>query len=443
MRIELSEHFTYKKLLRFTFPSMIMMVFTSIYGVVDGFFISNFVGADPFAAINLVMPFLMIFGAVGFMIGTGGSALVAYIFGVGDEKKANEIFSLLIYILIGLGLICTIAGLIFLEPVCRLLGADENMMPYCIEYGRIILWSLVPYMLQNVFQSFLVTAEQPNLGLYVTIAAGATNMVLDALLVGVFRLGIPGAAIATAISQCIGGAIPLLYFIFPNKSKLRLGKTRMDLRSVVKACTNGSSEFMTNVSLSIVNMLYNWQLMRLLGTDGVAAYGVIMYVNFIFLAIFIGYSMGSAPIVGYHYGAGNKEELKNLLRKSIRIILVMSVLLTALAVLLAKPMALIFVSYDAHLLAMTVSAFTIYAFSFLLSGINIYASSFFTALNDGITSAGISFGRTLVFQVISVILLPLLVGADGIWYAVILAELMALVLSLSCLFGLRKKYGYM
>lgn len=443
MRIELSEHFTYKKLLRFTFPSMIMMVFTSIYGVVDGFFISNFVGADPFAAINLVMPFLMIFGAVGFMIGTGGSALVAYIFGVGDEKKANEIFSLLIYILIGLGLVCTIAGLIFLEPVCRLLGADENMMPYCIEYGRIILWSLVPYMLQNVFQSFLVTAEQPNLGLYVTIAAGVTNMVLDALLVGVFRLGIPGAAIATAISQCIGGAIPLLYFIFPNKSKLRLGKTRMDLRSVVKACTNGSSEFMTNVSLSIVNMLYNWQLMRLLGTDGVAAYGVIMYVNFIFLAIFIGYSMGSAPIVGYHYGAGNKEELKNLLRKSIRIILVMSVLLTALAVLLAKPMALIFVSYDAHLLAMTVSAFTIYAFSFLLSGINIYASSFFTALNDGITSAGISFGRTLVFQVISVILLPLLVGADGIWYAVILAELMALVLSLSCLFGLRKKYGYM
>lgn len=443
MNIELSEHFTYKKLLRFTFPSMIMMVFTSIYGVVDGFFISNYVGAEPFAAINLVMPFLMIFGAIGFMIGTGGSALVAYIFGVGDTKKANEIFSLLIYILIGLGLVCTVVGLIFLEPVCRLLGADDVMLPYCVEYGRIILLSLIPFMLQNVFQSFLVTAERPNLGLYVTIAAGVTNMVLDWLLVGVFRFGIPGAATATALSQCIGGVIPFVYFILPNKSKLRLGRTHMDLRSVVKACTNGSSEFMTNVSLSIVNMLYNWQLIRLVGTNGVAAYGVIMYVNFIFLAIFIGYSMGSAPIVGYHYGAGNKGELKSLLKKSIQIILIMGVLLTGIAVLLARPLALIFVSYDQELLAMTITAFTIYAFSFLFSGVNIYASSFFTALNDGITSAGISFGRTLVFQIISVILLPMLVGAEGIWYAVIVAELLALILSVGCLIGLRKKYGYM
>lgn len=268
-------------------------------------------------------------------------------------------------------------------------------------------------------------------------------MVLDWLLVGVFRCGIPGAAVATALSQCIGGVIPFIYFILPNKSKLRLGRTYMDLRSVVKACTNGSSEFMTNVSLSIVNMLYNWQLIRLVGTNGVAAYGVIMYVNFIFLAIFIGYSMGSAPIVGYHYGAGNKGELKSLLKKSMQIILIMGILLTGIAVLLARPLALIFVSYDQELLAMTITAFTIYAFSFLFSGVNIYASSFFTALNDGITSAGISFGRTLVFQVISVILLPMLVGAEGIWYAVVVAELLALILSVGCLVGLRKKYGYM
>lgn len=443
MKITLSEHFTYKKLLRFTWPSIIMMVFTSVYGVVDGFFISNYVGAGPFAAVNLVMPFLMIFGAVGFMIGTGGSALVAYQLGLGDEKKANETFSLLLYVLIGLGILCTVIGLCFLTPICRLLGADQEMLPYCVKYGRIILLTLVPYMLQNVFQSFLVTAERPTLGLYVTIAAGVTNMILDWLFVGVFPFGVEGAAVATAISQCVGGFLPLAYFILPNKSKLHLGRTRSDVRSVVKACTNGSSEFMTNVSLSLVTMLYNWQLIRLIGTDGVAAYGVIMYANFIFIAIYIGYSMGSAPIVGYHYGAGNKDELKSLLNKSLRIIGAMSVILTVLAIALAKPLGLIFVGYDKALLSMTITAFMIYAVSFLFSGFNIYASAFFTALNDGPVSALISFGRTLVFQIVSVILLPVLIGADGIWYAVILAEVMALGLSVSCIIANRKKYGYM
>lgn len=443
MNIELSEHFTYGKLMKFTFPSIIMMILTSVYGVVDGFFISNFIGAKPFAAVNIVMPFLMILGAVGFMTGTGGSALIAYQLGVGDSKKANETFSLLIYVLIGLGVFFTVIGILFLRPICRILGADEGMMPYCVQYGRIILVALVPFMLQNVFQSFLVTAERPDLGLYITIACGLTNMVLDALLVGVFRLGVPGAAVATALSQFIGGVIPLLYFCFPNKSKLRLGKTRMDISAIAKACSNGASEFMTNISMSIVNMLYNWQLIRMLGTNGVAAYGVIMYVNFIFIAIFIGYSMGSAPIVGYHYGAGNKGELKNLLSKSLKIILVMSVVLTALAVVLARPLSLIFVSYDQELLAMTVMAFTIYAFSFLVCGFNIYVSSFFTALNDGITSAGISFGRTLVFQIISVLLLPALFGPGGIWYAVIVAEVLAFLVSAGCLFGFKNKYGYL
>lgn len=443
MSIQLSEHFTYKKLLRFTFPSMVMMVFSSVYGVVDGFFISNYVGAEPFAAVNIVMPFLMLFGAVGFMIGTGGSALVAYLLGAGDERKANETFSLLIYVLIGIGVLFTGIGLLSLEQVCGLLGADAAMMEYCVKYGRIILYSLVPFMLQNVFQSFLVTAERPKLGLFVTVAAGVTNIVLDAVMMGVFHLGVEGAALATAISQCIGGMLPLLYFVFPNTSKLRLGKNRMDGRSILKACTNGSSEFMTNISMSIVNMLYNWQLMRFLGMDGVAAYGVIMYVNFIFLAIFMGYSIGSAPIVGFHYGAANQDELKNLFRKSMRIIAVMSVILTVLALISAKPLALIFVSYDKTILDLTVKAFMIYAFSFLFAGVNIYASSFFTALNDGLVSAGISFGRTLVFQIISVLLVPVLVGADGIWYAVIVAEVFALVVSVSCIVYNKDKYGYM
>ena len=359
MHIELSEHFTYSKLLRFTFPSIIMMVLNSIYGVVDGFFISNFIGAEPFAAVNIVIPFLMIFGAVGFMIGTGGSALVAYTLGVGDKKKANEIFSLLVYLLVGLGLLLTVISEIFVGPISQFLGADAEMLPYCVTYGRILMIALVPFMLQNVFQSFLVTAERPQLGLVTTLVSSVLNIVLDALFIAVFRWGVAGAASATALSQTIGGIVPLTFFIMSRSSKLRLGKTHMDLRAITKACTNGASEFMTNVSMSIVNMLYNWQLMRMLGTNGVAAYGVIMYVNDIFLSIYIGYSMGSAPIVGYHYGAENRDELKNLFKKSLRIILVMSIVLTIAAELLARPLSMIFVSYDTELLEMTTYAFAV------------------------------------------------------------------------------------
>ena len=442
MNIQLSEHFTYGKLLKFTFPSIVMMVFTSIYGVVDGVFVSNFAGSESFAAVNLIMPFLMILGAIGFMLGTGGSALVAFILGTGDGQKANRVFSLMVYVLIVLGGIFMVGGILFMEPMARLLGADKAMLPVCVQYGRIVMLGLIPFMLQNTFQSFLVTAERPHFGLYITIAAGVTNMALDALFVGVFRWGVAGAAAATVISQIVGGVIPLVYFICPNKSKLRLGKTKMDFRVLGKAAANGSSEFMTNVSMSLVNMLYNWQLMRLIGAQGVAVFGIIMYVSFIFAAIFIGYSMGSAPVIGFHYGAGNKEELKGLFRKSLWILLVFSVVLTGLAMMLAKPLAMIFVAYDAELLELTKRALTIYSLAFLMSGFNIFASSFFTALNDGLTSALISFGRTLMFQVASVLLLPLIFDVDGIWAAVILAEGLALILSAVCVIRNRKKYGY-
>lgn len=442
MNIQLSEHFTYKKLLRFTLPSIVMMVFSSIYGVVDGVFVSNFVGSEAFAAVNLIMPFLMVLGAVGFMIGTGGSALVSFTLGTGDERKANEIFSMLIYVLIAVGAVFTVVGMVFMEPVARFLGADETMVPVCVTYGRIVLAALIPFMLQNTFQSFLVAAERPNLGLYITIAAGVTNMVLDALFIAVFRWGVAGAALATSISQFIGGIIPLVYFIFPNRSKLRLCLTKLSMRTLGKACGNGSSEFLSNISMSVVNMLYNWQLMRMMGSAGVAVFGVIMYVNFIFVSIFLGYSIGSAPIVGYHYGAGNKPELQGLLRKSTCLTAVMSVALTAAALILARPLSMIFMSYDKELLETTVHAFTIYSFSFLLVGFNIYTSAFFTALNDGLTSALISFGRTLVFEVAAVLLLPLVLDIDGVWAAVIAAEAAAFVLSLVCIVKNRRKYGY-
>ena len=442
MNIQLSEHFGYRKLLRFTLPSIVMMVFTSIYGVVDGVFVSNYVGAESFAAVNLIMPFLMILGAVGFMLGTGGSALVSFTLGTGQTRKANEIFSLLIYVLIVVGAVFTVGGILLLEPMARLLGADETLLPVCVSYGRIVLAALVPYMLQNTFQSFLITAERPHFGLYITIAAGVSNMVLDALFIAGFHWGVEGAALATAISQFIGGVIPLVYFILPNQSKLRLCRAKPDLQSLAKACLNGSSEFMSNISMSVVNMLYNWQLMRLMGANGVAVFGVIMYVNFIFVAVFLGYSIGSAPIVSYHYGAGNRTELQGLFRKSLWLVGIMSVVLTAAAILLARPLSLIFVSYDPELLSTTIRAFSIYSVSFLLVGFNIFASSFFTALNDGLTSALISFGRTLVFEVVAVLVLPLFLGIDGVWSAVIAAEGMALVLSLVCLVRNRKKYGY-
>jgi len=419
-----------------------MMIFTSIYGVVDGFFVSNFVGKTPFAAVNFIMPFLMILGSVGFMFGTGGSALISKTMGEGDKERAKRLFSLFIYISVGCGIVIAVLGFIFIRPIAGLLGAEGTMLDNCVTYGRIILAALPAYMLQYEFQSFFVTAEKPQLGLAVTIAAGMTNMVLDALFVAVFSWGLPGAAAATAISQCVGGLLPLIYFVRPNSSLLRLTKTKYDGGALLKACTNGASELMSNISMSIVSMLYNVQLIKYAGEDGVAAYGVLMYVNMIFLAAFIGYSVGTAPIIGYNYGAGNHDELKNLLKRSLKIIGTFSVVMVIAAEVLARPLTVIFVGYDQGLLELTLRGFIIYSFSFLFSGIAIFGSSFFTALNDGLISALISFLRTLLFQVAAVLIFPLILGIDGIWISIVAAELMAAIVTSLFLVTKRKKYHY-
>lgn len=443
MKIQLSDHFTIKKLLRFVLPCIIMMIFTSIYGVVDGLFVSNYVGKTSFAAVNLIMPFLMILGALGFMFGTGGSAIVAQTLGEGKKEKANEYFSLIVYIVIISGAVLTIAGLLFLPKIASALGAEGEMLSDCILYGRIILLSLIAYMLQNVFQSFLVTAERPKLGLIFTIIAGFTNIILDYLFIAVFNFGLAGAAIATAASQIAGGIAPFIYFLSKrNTSLLRLTKTNFDRNLLLKTCINGSSELMTNISMSLVNMLYNFQLMRYIGEDGIAAYGVIMYVNFIFAAIFIGYSIGSAPVIGYHYGAGNYHELKNLFRKSILLILIWNILLTLLAIASANLLSGIFVGYDAALQELTRHGFILYSLAFLVMGINIFGSAFFTALGNGAVSAAISFLRTLLFQIISVLILPLLLGIDGIWLSIVAAEGMSLFVTLFFLIRYRKFYHY-
>lgn len=442
MNIQLSEHFTYSKLVRFTFPSVVMMVFTSIYGVVDGIFVSNYAGKTAFAAINLIIPYIMVFGTLGIMVGTGGTALVSMIMGTGDRKQANVIFSQLVYVCIGLGIVLTILGIALLRPVSIALGAEGAMIDDCVLYGRLTMPAMTALILQMAFQSFCVAAEKPNLGLGLTIGAGITNIVLDALFVGFFHWGLAGAAIATATSQCVGGLIPLIYFGRPNNSPLRLVKARPEARVLLRTCTNGSSELMSNLSMSLVSMLYNLQLMKYAGENGVAAYGVIMYVNFIFIAVFLGYSMGSAPIIGFHHGAQNEAELKSLFRKSMVINAVLSIVLTILAEVLAKPLSAIFVSYDPDLFDMTVRAFMIYSLSFLVCGFNIFGSSLFTALNNGLISAAISFLRTLVFQVAAVLILPIFFELDGIWISVLVAELIAVILTFFCFIKYRKRYHY-
>ena len=441
--IRLSDHFSYSKLLRFTLPSICMMVFTSIYGVVDGLFVSNFAGKTPFAAVNLVMPFIMILGGMGFMIGTGGTALVSKLMGEGKKDEANSTFSMMVLFTLLLGIVLSAVGFLTMRPVSYFLGATDAMIDDCVLYGRIVTGFTFAFMLQNVFQSFFIAAEKPRLGLIVTVAAGVTNMVLDALFIAVFYWGVAGAAIATGLSQCVGGVLPLIYFLRPNDSLLRMRPTFLRLRPILQACGNGSSELMSNISSSLVGMLYNFQLMHLIGEDGVSAYGVLMYVQFIFVAIFIGYSIGCAPVVSFHFGAQNHSELKSLLRKSTLLMASGGVLLTIAARLLAAPLARLFVGYDAGLFELTSHAFRLFSWSFLLAGFNIFASGFFTALNNGAISAAISFLRTLVFQTASVLTLPLLLDVDGIWWAITVAEIFAFLISLMFLYLKRNKYHYL
>lgn len=444
MQIKLSDHFTYGRLLRFTFPSIAMMIFTSIYGVVDGFFVSNFAGKTPFAAVNLIMPLLMIVATVGFLFGTGGTAIVSNVLGQGDRERANRYFSLFTYLSLGLGIFFSLLGFVLIRPISRMLGAQGALLENCVVYGRIILLATPFYILQLLFQSFFVTAEKPKLGLAVTVCSGVTNMVLDAVLVTLLPQPhkLAGAAIATSISQAVGSIVPLVYFFRENTSLLRLGPTRYDGGAVARATINGSSEFMSNISMSLVGTLFNLQLMHYAGENGVAAYGVMMYVSMIFSGAFIGYSIGTAPVIGFHYGAQNHAELKSLLRKSLVLLSILGICMTAAAELMAQPLAQFFVGYDPALMQLTVSGFRIFALCFLFMGFAVFASGFFTALSDGLTSALISFLRTLVFEVAAVLILPKLLGIDGIWFSIVAADMLSVVLSFCFLAIKRKKYHY-
>lgn len=443
MKIKLSDHFTLSQLLKFVAPCILMMVFTSIYGVVDGLFISNVVGDTAFAAVNLIMPFLMILGSFGFMIGTGGSAIISKTLGENDPDKANQYFSFLVYFTIILGVILAVLGEIALPFVIKFFKATDDMYDFCEVYARIILIAIPVYMLQNIFQSLFTTAEKPMIGFIITIIAGVTNMVLDALFVSLFKMGVAGAAIATAISQSLGGIIPILYFASAkNNSLLRLGKGLFNGTVLLKTCTNGSSEFLSNVSGSIVSILYNNQLMTLAGKDGVSAYGVLMYVNFIFVAIFIGYSVGTAPIIGYNLGSRNDDEQKNVFKKSILLMGIVGISMTILCYILASPISYIFFSKNTILYEMTRHAFYLFSLAFIFSGFGIFGSSMFTALNDGLISAIISISRTLVFQVLTILTLPLILGLDGVWLSLMVADILSAIIAIIFFICLKKKYHY-
>ena len=440
--LRLSDHFTYGGLLRFSLPTIGMMLFSSIYGIVDGYFVSNFAGKTDFAALNYIFPVLMILGTVGFMFGTGGSAVVAKSLGEGEHRRAEEEMSLLVLSSVLIGIILAVLGFLFMRPIATLLGAEGLMLERCVLYGRIVVSALPAFILQMEFQSFFVTAEKPKIGFLSTVVAGCINMLLDLLFVGVFGWELAGAAAATAISQLSGGLFPVLYFVTDRGALLHFVRPRWDGRVILRACTNGSSEFMANISMSLVGILYNIQLYRYALENGVSAYGVIMYVGMIFMAVFIGYGIGVAPIIGYHEGAKNVRELQSLLSKSLVIIGLSSVAMTILSELLAYPFSYLFVGYDSELLTITTNAFRIFSLAFLFIGYAIFGSNFFTALNDGVTSAIIAFLRTLVFQVLAVILLPLWLGLDGIWYSLIVAELMAVVMCAIFLYAKRERYQY-
>ena len=441
-KIQLSDHFTYKKLIRYSIPMIGVLILTSIYGVVDGLFISNVEGDIAFSAVNLILPGVMMFSSIGFMMGSGGAAIVSKTLGEGKKEKASQYFSMIVYFLIIIGIVCAILGCILTKQISSLLGASEKMEKYCIEYGRVLFLFLPFMMLQYMFQSFFAVAEKPNVGLLITLCAGITNAIGDYLLIVVFRLGITGAAVASGASMVVGSVPAIIYFAFKKDLKFKLVPTKFDWKALGHTMSNGSSEMVTNISMSFVNMLYNAQLMKYYGENGVSAYGVIMYVGFIFSGCYMGVSQAVAPVVGYNYGASNEEELKNVFKKSLIILAVMAIFLTGSAEALSKPLAYVLFSHNEELLKLTTYAIRLYAIGYTISWINIFGSAFFTGLNNGLVSAIISFGRMLVFQLATIFILPLIFDSTGLWLAMPVSEVFSLIVTVTFFITMRKKYNY-
>jgi len=441
-RMQISDRFTFFRLIRFALPTIIMVIFTSLYGIVDGLFISNVVGDDAFTAVNLFLPVFYMLGSIGFLLGSGGCALIAKLFGQGDEHTARRMFSGLFIITAVTAATFTAIMIPVMPRVASALGAKGDVYGHCVTYGRIMLAGLVPFILQSFFQYYFAVADRPKLGLAITVAAGVTNMLGDFLLIYVADMGVVGAAVATIVGECVGSVIPVAYFFIKKGKRLYFAKPSFNAKTIFKICSNGSSEMITNISSSLVNMLYNFQLLKYIGNDGVVAYGILMYIGFIFIGCYLGFAVGVSPIVGYNYGANDREQLQSIFKKCLLFYTAAAVIMTALSEALASPLAYVFVNYDENLLELTTLAIRIYSLSFLISGFNIFASAFFTALNNGPVSFVISVSRTLLFQIGAVFLTPLIFGVNGIWSATAVAELLSLAISVTMIMIYRKKYGY-
>ena len=443
----LSDHFTYRKIFRMTIAPILMMIFTSLYVVVDGLFIANFVGKDAYAGENLIFPIIMIIGGIGFMFGTGGSALSAKLLGEGKKEEANQVFSMLLVFTFLVGIIVSIGGYFLVETFAHGMAsitedATDEMVKEAITYGKILIIGQAIFMLQNYFQSFLLVDERSRLGFIATLCAGIGNIILDFLFIVVFKLGVAGAALGTISGYFVGAIIPFIHFIKNKNGLIEFKLTRFKARPILKSCFNGSSEFVNNISSSIVGIVFNIQLLKFMGQNGVAAYGTIAYVSFLFVSIFIGYSIGMAPVISFNYGAENHDELKNVLRKSLIIIFIMELFMVLISFTCARPLAMLFSSGNNDLEELTINALRICSLAFIFTGIGIFTSSFFTALNNGALSALNAFMRTLVFQIAFILLLPLIFGASGIWWAIIFADCAAFILAIACLIWKRKQYHY-
>lgn len=443
MEIKLSDRFTYPKLLRFTIPTMLMILCTSSYGIVDGVFISNFAGVTDFSAVNLMFPFIYGAATLGYMFGSGGNAVIAKLLGEKDDCGANRAFSMIVLSGLFLGVITAAVMYVLTPSFARSVGAAGALYESAVKYAKICFLFTPPFILQTMFLSFFIAAGKPKLSLYVNIVSGVINIFFDWLFIAEFNLGVEGAASATGLGQLSGAVIPLIYFIRKNSSLLKLtAKFKFNGKILGLTCANGSSEMVTNLSMSIVNTLYNAALIETAGEPGPAAYGVVLYLNFLFAAIFLGYSQGSAPIVSYDYGARNVSELQNITKKSLTLMLSLGVFCTAFAYFVSPPFARVFCAGNPELYELAVHGSQIFAFSYLLSGFNIWASAFFTALSNGLISALLSFLRLFVFQIGCILILPRIFGLSGIWASIAVAEVLAAVPAAVCLFACRNKYGY-
>lgn len=438
----IAQEFNLISLLRFVAPTVVMLVFMSLYQMVDAVFVSKFVGENALSALNIVYPFPSIVIAVSIMLATGGSAIIARNMGEGKEKEAKENFSFIVLVGAVIGVAIATAGILFIEPLIYMLGATPSLYDYCYEYLFILVLSVPLSVFQMLFQSFFVTAGKPHLGLTLTVLGGVSNIVLDYVFIVLCGFGVSGAALATSIGYSIPGLFGLIYFAVSRKGTLYFVKPVFRWGVLFKCCINGSSEMVNNLAVAVTTFLFNVLMLKYEGEAGVAAITIVLYAQFLMTSAFMGFSSGIAPVVSFNYGSGNVRQLKKIFKISVWVIAVVSAAVFVIAETCSDVVIMVFTPAGSEVFGLTKYGFAIFSFSFLCTGMNIFASALFTAFSNGKISAILSFLRTFVFLTACLLFLPLFWGVDGIWLAVPVAEVMALFVSVYYLVRFKKVYQY-